>query len=876
MIVRLSSSLCMAVCLLLSAALATSAESPRAWLASEELPELPDDVGVAGPFVGVSNDALLVAGGANFPRPVWEREKQWHDAIHVLARVGTDWQWCDGGTLPRPIAYGAVVSTSAGVVCMGGNNATETFADVFLLRWNPAERTVERLVLPSLPQPCAYGQAASIGTVVYLAGGQSGHALDTAMDNLWALDLARLGKAGAAWRTLPVCPGGARAFNVTVAQHDGFGDGVYVLGGRRAMGDAAEFLADVWEFIPTTSAWRPRAPLPRSVAAGTAIGFGQSHVFVLGGDDGSLFDSAGQRRDAHPGFPTEALAYHTITDTWTSAGALPLVQITTPAVMWNGRAILASGEVRPRVRTPQIMSYAPVSQRHHFGGIDYAVLVLYLVAVVGIGVYFARKNTSTDEYFRGGKQVAWWAAGCSIFATMLSSLTFTGIPSKAFAQDWVYALGNLMIPVVAVVAVRVALPFFRRLDVTSAYEYLERRFSRSVRWFGSASFTLFHVFRIAVVMSLTALTLAVATPLTPAHSVLLMGGLCIMYCTFGGIEAVIWTDTMQTFVLFGGAIFAMILLLAGAEGGATGFWDAAMQGEKLHMANFHWDATSAQLSLFVVIVGAAGQNLSSYTADQAVVQRYMTTPDERLAARAIWTNAALAIPSTFLFFGIGTALFVFYRSHPERLDATITTDQVFPLFIATETPTGVAGLIVAGIFAAAQSTISTSMNSTATTIVTDFLRPLRVCRTERSYLSAARFITVLIGLVGTGLGLVFIDPRINSLFDAFITAIGLVMGALGGLFALGVLTRRAHSLGAMAGALVGAGVMVLLWQGTPVNGYLYTSCGIATCFVVGYLVSIATGRAPTDLAGLTIYDTSVETEPSCRTGGDHQRASRLE
>ena len=281
--------------------------------------------------------------------------------------------------------------------------------------------------------------------------------------------------------------------------------------------------------------------------------------------------------------------------------------------------------------------------------------------MVGVGFYFARKNKNTNDYFRGGMQIPWWAAGCSIFATMLSSLTFTGIPSKAFAQDWVYSVGNFMIPVVAVLAVYVAMPFYRRIDATSAYEYLEKRFSRPVRLFGSASFTLFHIFRMAVVMSLTGLALSVATPLTPSQSVLLMGTLSIIYCTMGGIEAVIWTDTIQTVVLLGGALLAVGLLIAGVDGGVSGFVSTAGAADKFAIANFHWDVTSAQIALWVIVVGSIAQNISSYTADQAVVQRYMTTADERLAARSIWTNAVMTIPATLLFFGIGTALFAFYQ-----------------------------------------------------------------------------------------------------------------------------------------------------------------------------------------------------------------------
>lgn len=824
----------------------------------QPLPDLPDPTGLAGPFVGVDDDVLIVAGGANFAPPVWDHGKRWHDRVYVLAKVEGGYQWRDAGRLARPIAYGASASTPHGVVCLGGNNEAQTFSEVFLLNWNPATSQVDRRKLPSLPSPCAYGQAARIGDVIYLAGGQSGESLDTAMRNLWSLDLTDLDSPERlAWQELEAWPGPERAFPVVAAQHNGYDDCVYVLSGRRQIGEHIEFLQDTWEFNARTHSWRRRADAPRCVMAGAGIGFGQSHIFVLGGDDGANFFRAEQLRDDHPGFIRQSLAYHTITDTWTSAGAVPQNQVTTTPVLWDGRVILASGEIRPRVRTDSVWSVRPVHRPPGFGAVNYCVLFGYLLAMVGVGVYFTNRNKDTNDYFRGGKQIPWWAAGCSIFATMLSSLTYTGIPSKAYAQDWVYSIGNMMIPVVAIVAVFIALPFYRQLDVTSAYEYLEKRFSRKVRWFGSASFTMFHIFRMGVVMSLTGLALAVATPLTPAQSVLLMGVLSIVYCTLGGIEAVIWTDTIQTFVLLGGAVLAIVLLALGTDGGMRGTFDVAWQADKLRLANLHWDATSAQLALWVVVLGAIGQNVSSYTADQAVVQRYMTTPSRVLAARSIWTNAILTIPATLLFYGIGTALFGFYHSHPEKLDPTITTDQMFPLFIAREMPMGLAGLIVAGVFAAAQSTVSTSMNSTATAVVTDFLRPGNVCATEGGYLRAARLLTVLIGVLGTLLGLLFVNPNIKSLFDTFISIIGLFMGVLGGLFALGVLTRRANAFGAFCGALIGAATMFCLWRFTSVHGYLYTTIGIATCFFVGYFLSLFAGPPTTNLDGLTVFGPKV-------------------
>ncbi len=294
-------------------------------------------------------------------------------------------------------------------------------------------------------------------------------------------------------------------------------------------------------------------------------------------------------------------------------------------------------------------------------------------------------------------------------------------------------------------------------------------------------------------------------------------------------------------------------MIAGSDGGLGAFIQTAAADGKLHASNWHHDPTSVSLALWVVIFGAFGQHLSSYTADQAVVQRYMTTPDIRRAAGSIWTAALMTVPATFLFFGLGTALYVFYKSNPERLDPTFMTDQIFPLFIAHEVPVGIAGLIVAGIFAAAQSTISTSMNSTSTAVVTDFLRPFRLVRAEGHYLIWARALTFGFGAAGTALGLLFIDPANRSLFDSFIKVIGLFMGVLGGLFALGILTRRATGWGSLLGALAGAAVMALLPVYTAISGYLFAFIGITTCFTVGYTASLLFPSDSHSIDGLTIH-----------------------
>lgn len=852
-----------------------------------ELPELPPPLdaahhlGVAGAFAGAHGDALIVAGGANFPEPVWSSEKVWRDDIFVLLREIQDkavsYRWLSGGKLDKAIAYGASASTPQGVVCMGGNDAQHTYADVFLLRWNPQTRAIERQILPSLPEPCANASAAVLGSTVYLAGGMSGPDLATAQKNFWALDLSELGRGGAAWNPLLPWPGPSRAFGIAAAQNNGAYDCLYVFSGRRKneAGDI-EFLRDVYEFTPAKyrpgqfspgtgeyaaeiNPWRRRADAPRCVMAGAGIAVGQSHIFVLGGDDGSLFHQADTLKETHPGFPKEALAYHTITDTWTGAGSMPESLAVTTAVRWGSDPvkdpiILASGEIRPRVRSPKVWQIRPAQRGERFGAVDFSALGIYLAAMIGVGVFFSFRNKNADDFFRGGQRIPWFVAGLSIFATMLSSITFMAIPAKAYATDWVYFFVNMTAILITPAVVALFLPFFRKIDATSAYEYLEKRFNRFARLFASASFVLFQVGRMAVVLYLPALALAAITPMSEQQCILLMGGLSIVYCALGGLEAVVWTDTVQSFVLLGGALLSMVLIMTQVDGGARGFLATAMEQGKFHAVDWDFSAHSiATSALWVVVLGGVAQNMVPYTSDMAIVQRYMAVPDIARARKAIWTNAIAVLPATLLFFGVGTALFVFYRSHPDRLDPTFKTDAIFPLFIARELPPGVAGLVVAGIFAAAQSTISTSMNSMSTAIAADFVRPWNLIRTERGYLWLGRLLTVFLGALGVAMALMFASSGVMSLWDQFLKILGLFGGAMCGLFCLGIFTTRANGPGAIIGALTGAAGLFLVQRYTNVHLLLYAFVGISICFVTGYLASFAFAPVRQSIAGLTLH-----------------------
>lgn len=488
-----------------------------------------------------------------------------------------------------------------------------------------------------------------------------------------------------------------------------------------------------------------------------------------------------------------------------------------------------------------------------FGFLNYGVLVAYLSAMLLIGAWCSKRNLDTNDFFRGGQRIPWWAAGFSIFATMLSSITFMAIPAIAYAEDWFLFLANSYILITPIV-VFVFLPFYRRLDITSAYQYLELRFNLGARMVASGLFVLFQTGRIAIVLYLPALALATVSSIDLTTSILLMGVLCIVYTMMGGIEAVIWTDVVQTVVLLGGAMFSLSLILFRLD---LDFPDMVRfgieQGKFFRDTDWSWDLLSG--TGWTILLGSLFHNMFSYTASQDVVQRYITTRDEKTAARAIWFNALISVPAQAVFFAIGTALFIFYQARPAKLTADLGNDAIFPYFIVNELPVGLAGLIVAGLFAAAQSSASSSMNSVATALVTDFYRKLRPDSSEATNLRLARMLTLITGAVGVGAALAVAAADLRFALEAYLNLIGLFGGTISGLFILGIVSRRANGTGAVLGALVSAAVLIVFRN--SVHFYTYAFIGITVTVGCGILFSLFTGKKEKrKLEGLTIYHDS--------------------
>ena len=809
--------------------------------------------GLAGAFTGIHDDVLIIAGGANFPDgPAWEGgAKVFHDQIYLFDISAR--HYISGKTfqLTTPLAYGLTISTRDGLVCLGGQNSNDILDHAFWLKWDSKSQTVIQQPLPSLPHPLANLSGDILGEQIYIAGSDpvSGKKIFARL-NLQNLE--------AGWQTLAPWPGSARTNAVGLAQSNGETDCFYLFKGRFKLPDqeTTTFLSDSWVYHPINNEWRQvKAQDDFPLAAGTGVSLGANHILLLGGDSGLIFNEIERlnasiardpeelalvsRRDSlmknHPGFSADIWSFHTITQTWTKLGGIPnQPPVTAQAIRRGDDIILASGEVSPCIRTPEIQ-VLQLKQAQQFGTLNYWILAIYLALLVGIGIRFSKKQHTTEDFFKGGQRIPAWAAGLSIFGTQLSAITFMAIPAKTFATDWLYFFLMLTIIMVAPLVIRYFLPFYRRFNLTTAYEYLELRFNRWIRWTGSIMYIFLQLGRLGIVLLLPSLALSVVTGIDVEICILSMGLLSILYTVLGGIEAVIWTDVLQVIVLLGGALLSLIILYVHLD--VETIQTAIAEHGKTRIFDFSWSFWEP--TFWVVLIGGLATNLIQYGSDQTVIQRYLTTSDEQSAAKSIRIGAWMALPSTLIFFSLGTLLFVYYQVEPALLNPTLEkTDAVFPWFITSSLPQGISGLLIAAIFAASMSSLDSSMNSVATVLTTDFYRRSISDRKESFYLQLAKVFTIIIGVLGTGLALMMATWGISSLWDQFNMIVGLFAGGLGGVFLLGIFNPKANGKGALTGLLLSGLLQYYIKEFTTVHLLMYAFTGLASSFFLGSFFSL--------------------------------------
>ena len=411
------------------------------------------------------------------------------------------------------------------------------------------------------------------------------------------------------------------------------------------------------------------------------------------------------------------------------------------------------------------------------------------------------------------------------------------IPAKAYTTDWTYYPMLWMILLVSFPVIKYYLPYFRKLNVTSAYEILEKRFNLFTRMLASTLFCVFMIVRMAIVLYLPSLALTAVTGIDIYLCIVLMGLITIIYCTMGGVTAVIWGDVVQGLILVFGAIFAVVYLAMGTEGGISGYIDIALENDKLRL--FDFSSSWSQATWWVIILGGLANNLISYTSDQTVIQRYLTTSDEKSAGRSILINGVMSVFVSVAFYMIGTGLYTFYKTHPAELDVTMQqSDAIFPFFMMSQMPAGVAGALIAAIFAATMSTISSNINSVATAFSIDFWKRFRPSTSDTRLVVIARWASVVSGMIGLLLALFMATWEIQSFLDFFNEALGLLTSGLGGLFFIAVFMKRVKGYAALTGFIVGEAVVFWMSKNTDANFLLFGAIGMAVSIVVAWLLSL--------------------------------------
>jgi SSS family solute:Na+ symporter len=684
-----------------------------------------------------------------------------------------------------------------------GTEGSSTLSSVAL-----QQGRVQLRALPALPSELHDVRLAEGDGTLYVTGTDAGRTT-----RLYRLSV---GTPQGGWTRMEIWPGAGTASSLLAQRGELFAT-------VPASGTDA-----LWRWHRETG-WSAMPALPGRLVADAGRAMGQAHLLYV-------LEGASSR---------QLMMFHVITKAWATVPT-PVPATVDAFTPWGDGLAWSSGDGAASLQLQ--------SGKHLLSWLDWLVIVVYLAAMIGIGLYFylREKRNSTENFFVGSRTIPFWAAGLSLYAVNTSSISFIAIPAKAFETNWQYLTNNL-IAVLGLMFVAVwIVPLLRRLDLMSTFSYLETRFHPAIRMLASGLAILMQIgSRMSVILFLPALAISTITGIDVVWSIWLMGGFTIIYTAMGGMKAVIWTDVVQVIVKMGGAIFAILFIVWTLKGGFGEFTQIAMAEDKTKLFDFSFDLTKATVWGFIFLV--LFEVVLTFPKDQVLMQRVLSTKSDKEAGRSVWAFAAIMIPGGFIFYGIGTALFVYYKNNPERMNPLLPVDATFPLFIAAELPMGVTGLIIAGIFAAAMATLSGIMNSVATLITVDFYERFAKDKSQKKGVFFAEIMTVVVGLVGIGAALVLSRFDIGSLFDVSIELAGLLGGGFAGAYTLGMFTRRANSQGVAIGIVTAIVLTFVAWWYDLVHPYFYLAISILVCVVVGYLASLFFPAPTRSLKGLTIH-----------------------
>lgn len=470
--------------------------------------------------------------------------------------------------------------------------------------------------------------------------------------------------------------------------------------------------------------------------------------------------------------------------------------------------------------------------------IDLAVIAAYLAGITWFGAQFKSSQRTLRDYFLGGRGAPWWAIAFSIVSAETSTLTVIGTPAIAFAGNFQflqlvfgYLLGRLVVAFLF-------LPQYFRGEMFTAYELMQRRFGIRVRRFTAATFLILRALAEGVRVFAVAIVVGVVLHTNELLSIAVITVLTLFYTFEGGMTAVIWTDVVQMFLYIFGAVTSFFVILHEIPGGWPHVVAVAAPLGKFHMLDFRvplgWSFFKVTYSFWAGLIGGCFLVTASHGAEQLLVQRLLSAKNERESRWALLSSWFVIFGQFALFLTIGVLLFVYYRG--TALKPSLRAEAIYPEFIWTHLPAGIAGLTIAAILAAAMSNLSAALNALASTTVMDFVHALRPQLPERSYLNLARWATVAWGVVLFIVGT--LARHWGRVLEAGLSIASVIYGALLGVFLLGLLTRRPGQWAAIWGMTAGLLTTYLLRNEIAYTWYVVfgSAATIITGIVVGLLV----------------------------------------
>ncbi len=479
-------------------------------------------------------------------------------------------------------------------------------------------------------------------------------------------------------------------------------------------------------------------------------------------------------------------------------------------------------------------------EQQGFSALNSVVLGAYLAGMLLVGLLFSRRQNTTEAFFLAGRRLPWLAVAMSMYASLTSAVTYMGLPALAYRSNVTLIVVAVVSPLLAPVLILLFYPVYRRLNVTTSYEYIGVRFGMTARRMVSGLFLLARLGWLGTVVYAPALALSVISGIPMVWAILIIGVVSTLYTVLGGLAAVVWTDVVQFVILVGGALWMVWVLCGDVPGGAGGILRIAQEQDHLQL---DWKISLYRMSAVAVAVSFFLQMMQDYGTDQVTVQRLLAVKSYRGMAKAVAFNAVTdsLLVTVLLFIGLG--LFAFYTQFPQLAPPEGAGDRIFPFFIMKQLPNGVSGLLIAAIFAAAMSSLDSGLNSLATVIVHDFYKPLRrVVRTEGQDVNLARWLTLGLGAAATGVA--FFVTDMEGIVEAFAMFMSLFSAPVLALFLLGMLTQRGRFGAWCVGLAFSVPLTWIVQRNTAVNWVYYFPFSFAVCFAVSGMLSLL-GAGPT-------------------------------